>query len=84
MGEVEMEKGSRKGCGKWNIVMSHMETMGKGSDMFLKLPWLLHQFLRGIAVDSRCWVIVVCMATSSPPAQLHQDGILCCSTMCIW
>ena len=47
--------------------------------MFLQLPWLLHQFLMGITVGPKCWghaFVVVYMATSSPPAQLHQDHIL--------
>jgi len=82
MGELEVEKGSRKGCSKWNIIMSRMEIMGERSNMFLQLPWLLHQFLRGITVDPECWgrvFVVVRMASSNPPAQLHQDCIPCYS-----
>ena len=66
MGEVEVEKGSRKGYGKQNMVMSGKETMGEGSDMFLQLPWILHQFLRGLTVDPECCgraFVVVCMYT---------------------
>jgi len=62
MGEVEVEKGSRKGCSKWNTIMSRMETMREGSDMFLQLP-----------IDPGCWgraFVVVHL-----PVHLHSSTI---------